>query len=58
MKLKDKNGVTIEITNDEILAQISEKERFNLASKLLINKWSSKVICQSVNTATKIRETN
>jgi len=38
MKLKDKNGVTIEITNDEILAQISEKERFNLASKLLINK--------------------
>ena len=38
MKLKDKNGVTIEITNDEILAQISEKERINLASKLLINK--------------------
>jgi dephospho-CoA kinase len=38
MKLKDKNGITIEITNDEILAQISEKERFSLANKLLINK--------------------
>jgi hypothetical protein len=28
--------VEIDISNDEILAQISEKERFNLASKLLI----------------------
>jgi hypothetical protein len=26
----------IEITGDEILAQISEKERFNLATKLMI----------------------
>ena len=36
MKLKDKNGLTIEITNDEILAQINEKEKFNLAHKLLV----------------------
>ena len=26
----------IEISNEEILAQLSEKEKFNLASKLLI----------------------
>jgi len=26
----------IEISNDEILAQLSEKEKFNLATKLLI----------------------
>lgn len=47
MKLKSKKWITIsgngieplveiEISNDEVLAQLSEKERYNLASKLLI----------------------
>lgn len=44
MKLKGKlltkeigfGWVEIEITTDEVLAQISEKEKFNLAHKLLV----------------------
>jgi hypothetical protein len=36
MKFTDKNKVTIEISTDEILAQLSEKEKFILAYKLLV----------------------
>ena len=34
--IKDQGEAEIEISSDEILAQLSEKEKFNLASKLLI----------------------